>query len=118
MSYHIIYKIQATKLDNGKFSLSAETGCNNVYEARGKRWSRARDTYQEKMVTSGLCVSVEELTIKLDQFLQKCYSQYPEVPFEEFKNKFGWYVGVAVYGKSTHTTRWNDVKNMYLRSVK
>lgn len=121
MSYSIIYQIKANKTESGKFKLAYEVGSNNVYETF-PTMRRARDWQDETMITHGEEVSLKELEDKLNHFVLFCYEgRYDPndgVSFEDYKKGFGWYEGLALTGKHTTKTTWNNIKNMYLRAIK
>ena len=123
MSYSIFYQIKASETESGKFKLTYETGDSNVYEKTyGNRWKRARYWGDEKMITGGEEVTSKELEDKLNQFVKSCFDERYDpnegVSFEQYKKGFGWYESLAVTGKHTTKTKWGDIKNMYLRSIK
>jgi hypothetical protein len=124
MSYTIIYKVVARPQGNGKFKFDYLVGCNNVYEWNNKKRARARDWYQEEMITKGEALTPGELDQKLAEFLQKCVDSYKSYASQEefnaplFKRHFGWYEGIAIYGSHTTKTSWGRLRNLYINALK
>lgn len=125
MSYTIIYKVVAKSQGNGKFKFDYLVGCNNVYEWNNKK--RARDWYQEEMITKGEALTPNELGQKLAEFLEKSVEFYGSYASQEefnttigtlFKRRFGYYTGIAIYGSHTTKTSWGRLRNMYVNALK
>lgn len=122
MSYKIIYKVVAIPQGNGKYTFEYETGSNNCYEWYGSGRKRARDWYPEGMITNGEALTPNELGQKLCEFLQEKVSEYKawglEYDLQEFKQRFGYYTGIAIYGSHTTKTSWGRIRNLYINALK
>lgn len=126
MSYKIIYKVVAIPQGNGKYTFEHEAGSSNLYELYGSGRKRVRNWYPERMITKGEALTPNELGQKLCEFLQEKIKEYKESSdfwgreynIQEFKQRFGYYTGIAIYGSHTTKTSWGRIRNLYINALK
>ena len=126
MSYTILYDSAFVRLKNNTILPFVLAGCNNVWEANSKR--RARDWQMWLPFAGGSKVIKEDyIETMLSDWRQSVIDRNNKW-VEEYKDnggwdvysdkRFGYFDGVSVYGKSTHTTTWGNVVGFFERGVK
>lgn len=128
MSYSILYRSMFVKLSDGRFIPMMEMGDNNVYDAsyrgkarRSRSWSNLNLQRGQKFFTE------DEIKKYLKEWNDECEQQRERYRNSEDewerehadKTNFGFFQGIAVYGKGgTWGTKFNDVKNIVLSGIK
>ena len=126
MSYSILYRSMFVKMSNGKYIPMMEMGDNNVWDygrghaKRSRSWSnlnlvKGKKIYSHEDLIKGLNDWNDEYEQKRIRDLQSA----DEWCINSAKNgSFGFYEGISVYGKHTHNTTFNSVKNIVLSGYK
>ncbi len=120
MSYSILYDKQFVKIGENQYIAMVLTGDNNVWEAGSRK--RARDWYADTWLMGGKFIGTEQEIISgIDNFRQREIDKKKDEPDETYHykdEKFGWHVGVAIYGKGTGNTTFGNFKGFYLTGIK
>jgi hypothetical protein len=118
------------KLSDGRFIPMIEAGCNNVWEADNKR--RVRHWQQANYLVPGKnFLTEDEILTGVDNFInivKSCYVGKPKPDYEggdgvitytdkELENRFGYFEGVSIYGKSTHVTTAQQIRNFFKKGI-
>lgn len=122
MSYSIFYRAMHVKTTRGILPM-VEIGDNNVYECCGGR--RARSWYNLHADNKLLFKDWNAISEALETWNTSYHKAQEEHrnSDEEWKREtadyaFGYFEGLAVYGKSTHKTSFNDVRNLIKSGIK
>lgn len=122
MSYSIFYRAMHIQTSKGILPM-VEYGDNNVYEWDNKR--RARNWYNfhasEKAIYSNwedLNNAIEKWNTKVEDKREEYRNSDVEWKRETVNHSFGYFEGVAVYGKSTFNTTFNDFRNLIRSGMK
>lgn len=122
MSYSIFYRAMHIQTSKGVLPM-VECGDNNVYEWDNKR--RARNWYNfhasEKSIYSNwedLNNAIEKWNTKVEDKREEYRNSDIEWKRESANHSFGYFEGVAVYGKSTFNTTFNDFRNLIRSGMK
>lgn len=120
MSYTIFYKSMFVKTERG-FIPMMQLGDNNVWECDNK--TRARDWSDINLDNGRKFFSHNEILSCINEWNNEYQEQLAKdlASDEEYKQQggsYGFYEGVAVSGKRTFNTSFNDVKNLILSGEK
>lgn len=122
MSYSILYRAMHVKTSRGILPM-LEIGDNNVWEAGCQR--RARSWYNLHVDNKVLFKDWEAINAAIETWNESYHKQQEEHrnSDEEWKretaeNNFGYFQSIAVYGKSTWKTTFNDVRNLIKSGIK
>lgn len=129
MSYSIYYRSLFVKTQDNKYIPIIESGDNNVWECDNKRRVRSwcsvgwmTSNGQFLLTENEIMQSVEQLIESVkkqyvgeltDRWDKNCTTRYTENDVEQ---KFGYFEGLALYGKSTHTAQM--FRNFFKRAIK
>ncbi len=111
MSYSIIYEKQFIKISETEVIPVILTGDNNVYEHSG---ARARDWYNP-LVNGKRVVTIDDINEELNHMHKQYFNPRNAETANRSEKDFGYYSGIAMYGKGTHKTTWGMYKNVYLK---
>lgn len=122
MSYSILYRAMHVKTSRGILPM-VEIGDNNVWEAGCQR--RARSWYNLHVDNKVLFKDWEAINAAIETWNESYHKQQEEhrnsdVDWkrETAENNFGYFQSLAVYGKSTWKTTFNDVRNLIKSGMK
>lgn len=123
MSYTIFYKSMFTKLSDGRFIPMIELGDNNVfvtkYDSRGRKHEmRSREWWNFRIENDALFVDEKTMLNLLDNWNERVEEKRKARTNGDEEMSFGWFEGVAVYGKETYGTTYRDVLNLFKRGIK
>lgn len=131
MSYSIFYDKAFVKLSDGRYLPFVLSGCNNVYSCHGNGTRRARDWQMFLPNLGGTRIGTEEQLLSAmedwrrerietneENNKYRIETGRPEWCDDYTDKRFGYYAGVAVYGKTTHTTTYNDLVNFVKQGIK
>lgn len=113
MSYTILYGRQFIKVDDNHVIVMVEQGDNNVWEGDNKR--RARDWSNSYAHSdAAIIVANNKLLANIDTFRQTTMEGC-----EDYSDKkWGYFAGVALYGKSTRNTTFGAYRRFYEKGIK
>ena len=114
MSYTIIYEKQFIKVSDSKVIPMIIVGDNNVYEWSGKKERRARDPYCPT-INGKVAVTLDEIKADLKREYNNIFNPKNEETANRSEKEFGYYSGIALYGKGTYKTTWKMYENVYLK---
>lgn len=121
MSYSIFYRAMHIQTSKGILPM-VECGDNNVYDWSGRR---SRNWYNfhasEKSIYSNwedLNNAIEKWNAKVQDKQEEYRNSETDWKRESANNSFGYFEGVAVYGKSTFNTTFNDFRNLIRSGMK
>lgn len=122
MSYSIFYRAMHIQTSKGILPM-VECGDNNLYEWDNKR--RVRNWYNFHASEKSIYSNWEELNSALERWNAKVQDKQEEHrnsdnvwERESANNSFGYFEGIAVYGKSTFNTTFNDFRNLIRSGMK
>ena len=122
MSYSIFYRAMHVKTSRGILPM-VEIGDNNVYEFCSGR--RARSWYNLHVDNKVLFKDWEAINAAIETWNESYHKQQEEHrnsdkdwKRETAENNFGYFQSLAVYGKSTWKTTFNDVRNLIKSGIK
>ena len=122
MSYSILYRAMHVKTSKGILPM-VEMGDNNVWECGNKR--RARGWYNLHIGDKFLFETWDAIADALKSWDNEYREQQEEYrnSDEQWKREtagyaYGYFLSMAVYGKSTHKTTFNDVRNLVRKGMK
>lgn len=122
MSYSILYRAMHVKTSKGILPM-VEMGDNNVWECGNKR--RAREWYNLHVGNKFLFESWDTIADALKSWDNEYREQQEEHRNSDKQWKretadyaYGYFMSMAVYGKSTHKTTFNDVRNLVRKGMK
>lgn len=122
MSYSILYRAMHVKTSRGILPM-VEIGDNNVWEAGCQR--RARSWYNLHVDNKVLFKDWEAINAAIETWDESYHKQQEEHrnsdkdwKRETAENNFGYFQSLAVYGKSTWKTTFNDVRNLIKSGIK
>ena len=121
MSYSIFYRAMHVKTSKGILPM-VECGDNNVYDWSGRR---SRNWYNFHASEKSIYSNWEELNNAIEKWNAKVQDKQEEYrnsdidwKRESANNSFGYFEGIAVYGKSTFNTTFNDFRNLIRSGMK
>ena len=126
MSYSILYGKQFIKVDNERVIPFIEVGDNNVYEAYGRGTKRSRDWGNSTsfITENSMIVNANELLSNIDKDREQLIirgkenaEKYDETWVYDDK-RYGWHVGVAIYGYGTTKTTFGMFRSFYKTGIK
>lgn len=116
MSYSILYRAMHVKTSRGILPM-VECGDNNVYECDNRR---ARSWYNfhanEKSIYSNW-EEIENALLKWNDGYHEKQAEYRNSE-DDCDGSFGYFESIAVYGKSTCGTTFNDFRNLIRSGMK
>lgn len=130
MSYSILYRSMFVKMSDGKYIPMYEVGDNNVWECDNKR--RVRNWYQADCIAKGkVSLTEDEIMAGVENLINSVKNQYVGKVVEDYnggdgvrtytdkeiESRFGYYEGIAIYGKSTHVTTAQQVRNFFKAGI-
>ena len=130
MSYTILYRSMFVKMSDGKYIPMYEVGDNNVWECDNKR--RARSWYQADFIAKGrMCLTADEIMAGVEDYINSVKQSCMENPKpnydggdgntyyteKEIESRFGYFDGISIYGKSTHVTTANQIRNFFKKGI-
>ena len=122
MSYSIIYRAMHIQTSKGILPM-IECGDNNLYEWDNKR--RVRNWYNFHASEKSIYSNWEELNSAIERWNAKVQDKQEEYRNSDIdrkrdsaNNSFGYFEGIAVYGKSTFNTTFNDFRNLIRSGMK
>lgn len=131
MSSTFFYDKQFVKLSDGRYLPFVLSGCSNVYSNRGNGQRRSRDWQMWLPIVGGSRISTADALLEsLEQWradLIETNTQRNEYYIKDGRadwcdtytdKAFGYYAGVALYGKTTHTTSYQSMVNFITSGIK
>ena len=126
MSYEIFYNKQFIKVDDQRVVPMIEIGSNNCYEASGGNAKRARDWHNSTAFNKdcNVITTNADLLAELEKWrvstFESAYVREGEEPVTEaeFNKRFGWYAGLAMYGKHTTSTSYGMLLGFFKLGIK
>ena len=117
MSYTILYKSMFVKMSDGRCIPMVEMGDNNYYEAsyNGKS-RRVRDWNNISLNGAQKFFTEQEITDIMDNWLDDYTKKRDSDTDGNFE--FGFYDGIAIYGKHCYNTTFNDVNRIIKNGIK
>ena len=120
MSYTILYDSVGIKLPKSNLYLTlCKSGCNNVYDAYGKGQRRAR-SWSFWSPLGHKPYTLEAIADSLNSWRDSLVERNKEhlIQYQNWSTytdaSFGYYAGVAKYGKNCSTTSFKQVYNHYV----
>lgn len=134
MSYCILYRKLCLRLPDGSLLAFVEAGDNNVWGINPLtgREERSRSFSAWDFVLGGgrkLSYTKEEIAAWLDNELKRSidyakssYDSSPEdynsTPEKDVASRYGFWSAISIYGKSTHSTSWNQFRHFFEDGIK
>lgn len=126
MSFDILYNRQFIKVDDKRVIPFVLIGSNNLYEA-GSNNKRVREWSNIFTYNDGKRVIVENDTLlaNIDKYrertMERCAEQVKEYKDDSWAyddKRWGYHVGVAMYGKHTSTTTFSAYRSFFKNGIK
>jgi hypothetical protein len=114
MSYTIIYEKLFIKVSESKVIPMIIVGDNNVWQNSGINERRARDPYCPT-INGKVAVTLEEIKADLKREYNTIFNPKNEETANRKEKDYGYYAGIALYGKGTYRTTWKMYENVYLK---
>lgn len=128
MSYSIYYKHLFLRLSDNSLIPMVEAGDNNVWDGRkrSREWQSCHfgKTIKLSYTEDEILRDLDRIFLDVTENARRHFDDFPQyvpanmTPGKDAKERFGYYYGASIYGKTSHTTTWGAFRNFFLSAIR